>query len=70
MATEFTVKIPKKGDKTTCHNWKAITLFCVMSKITAQLALQQIKPKTEKRLRQNQAGCRPRHACMDHIGIL
>jgi hypothetical protein len=37
------VKLPKKGDTTSCNNWKGITLLSVPSKVFSRIILNRIK---------------------------
>lgn len=64
------VTLPKKGDKSRCENWRAITLLCTTSKILTRLILNRLKEGLDRVLRQNQAGFRANKSCTDQIATL
>jgi hypothetical protein len=47
------VKIPKKGDLSSCENWRGITLLCAASKILTTVMLERMKAAADKKLRGN-----------------
>ena len=63
-------KIPKKGDKTVCDNWRGVTLLNVASKIFTRCIFQRISGAVDDVLRENQAGFRKGRACIDQIYVL
>jgi hypothetical protein len=64
------IKIPEKGDRTRCSNWRGITLLPVPSKILTRIILNRIKQAVEIMVRKEQAGFRTNRSCVDHINIL
>ena len=52
------VKIPKKGDRSICDNYRGITLLSVPSKIFSRVVIQRIQDVVEEQLREEQAGFR------------
>jgi len=64
------VKLPKKGDLSSCGNWRGITLLSVVSKVFMSVILQRIMAPIETRLRKEQAGFRPYRSCIDQISTL
>jgi hypothetical protein len=61
------VKVPKKkkGDLSLCNNWRGITLLSIPSKILCSVIIQRIKMEVDKTLRDEQAGFRQDHSCVD-----
>jgi hypothetical protein len=66
----FIIKIPKKGNRTCCHNWRGIILLNTINKIIVHLILSRISPSLEPSLCQEQAGFRPVHSCVDQLSTL
>jgi hypothetical protein len=64
------IKIPKKGDRTRCSNWRGITLLPVPSKIFTRIVLNRIKQAVETMVRKEQVGFRINRSCVDHINTL
>jgi hypothetical protein len=64
------IKIPKKGDRTRCSNWRGITLLPVPSKILTRIILNRIKQAVEIMARKEQAGFRTNRSCVDYINTL
>ena len=64
------VKLPKKGDKSICGNWRGITLLSIPSKILCHIILQRMKKEVDKVLRDEQAGFRQERSCTDQIATL
>jgi hypothetical protein len=52
------VKLPKKGDVTTCNNWRGITLLSIPIKVFKRVILNGIRDRINTRLRKEQAGFR------------
>nr|CAI5849928.1 unnamed protein product [Callosobruchus analis] len=48
------IKIPKKGDRKDCCNWRGVTLLCSINKILASVMYQRIYSKVEEQLRNEQ----------------
>ena len=64
------IKLPKKGDLTSCGNWRGINLLSVPGKVFCRVILKRIKDGVEKLLREEQAGFRPSRSCVDQIFVL
>lgn len=64
------ITVPKKGDLTSCKNWRGITLQNAICKVMSLLILGRIMPVVEPLLRKEQAGFRPNRSCADHINTL
>lgn len=64
------VKLPKKGDKSNCNNWRGITLLSIPSKILCSIILQRMKEEIDSKLRDEQAGFRQERSCVDQIATL
>lgn len=52
------MKIPKKGHRSICDNYRGITLLFVPSKTFSRIVIQRIQESVEKQLREEQAGFR------------
>ena len=61
------VKIPKKGTRTNCNNWRGITVLSVPGKILAKIIYKRICTAVDDHLRQEQAGLRKGRGCVHHI---
>ena len=46
----YLVKLPKKGDLSSCNNWQGIMLFSVPSKILTRIILERLKKALDKTL--------------------
>ena len=66
----YLVKLPKKGDLSSCNNWRGIMLLSVPSKILTRIILERLKKALNKTLREEQAGFRQDRSCTDHIATL
>ena len=64
------IKIPKKGDKGNCDNWRGITLLSIPSKILCRIILKRMDKAIDKELREEQAGFRAGRGCIDQIFAL
>ena len=64
------IKLPKKGDTTSCQNWRGITLLSIPSKVLASIILSRMKTAVDKQLRDEQAGFRQERSCVDQIATL
>lgn len=64
------IKLPKKGDKTECNNWRGITLLPTISKVFTRVLLDRVKHQVDAQLRKEQAGFRPGRSCCDQIFVL
>jgi hypothetical protein len=52
------VKIPKKGDRSVCNNYRGITLSLVPIKVFSRVVIQRIREEVEKQLHEEQASFR------------
>ena len=66
----YLVKLPKKGDLSSCNNWRAIMLLSIPSKILTRIILERLKKALDVTLREEQAGVRHDRSCTDHIATL
>src|SRR5579871_5851057 len=64
------VKLPKKGDLSDCNNWRGITLLSVPGKILCSMMLERLKGQVDDKIREEQAGFRPKRSCIDQIFTL
>lgn len=64
------VKIPKKGDKTKCKNWRGIFLFSIPSKVFSRIILNRLEAALDPYIRREQAGFRKNRSCIDQINTL
>ena len=52
------IKLPKKGDLTSCENWRGITLMSIVAKVLGRVLIKTIVARTDAELRGEQAGFR------------
>ena len=64
------VKLPKKGDKTECTNWRGVTLLSVPSKIFCKIICMRLSDTINDIIRKEPAGFRPGVGCINHIFTL
>ena len=65
------IKLPKKGDRTQCTNWRGVTLLSVPSKIFCKIIQIRLSDAINtSSSRKEQAGFRPGVGCIDHIFTL
>lgn len=64
------IKLPKKGDRKKCENWRGISILPAITKIFTQIILERISAPLDKLIRPNQAGFRPGRSCIDNIHTL
>ncbi|RUS79972.1 hypothetical protein EGW08_012273 [Elysia chlorotica] len=64
------VKIPKKGARNDCNNWRGITLLSIRSKILSKIIIQMISEAVDQQLRNEQAGFRKGRGGCDQIFTL
>ena len=57
----------KKGDKTLCSNYQAISLIDVAAKVFAVILHKRLQPHRDTRTRHNQAGFRTSRGCLDQL---
>ena len=63
-------KLPKKGDRTQCTNWRGVTLLSLPSKIFCKTIQMRLIDAINTIIRKEQAGLRPGVGCIDHIFTL
>ena len=64
------IKLPKKGDLTSCGNWRGITLLSVVGKVLARCIIMRMRDAVDSRLRKEQGGFRPHRGTGMQIFIL
>lgn len=64
------IKLPKKGDLTSCNNYRGIMLLSVPGKVLNRILLERIKTAVDPLLRDQQAGFRTNRSCTDQIATL
>lgn len=64
------IKIPKKGSKAKCSNWRGISVLPAITKIINNIILNRIATPLNNLIRKNQAGFRPENSCIDHINTM
>lgn len=64
------IKLPKKGNRTDCNNWRGITLLSTVSKVLSKIILYRIQGAIEDTIRGEQAGFRRGTSCVDQITSL
>ena len=68
--TGHLVKLPKKGDLSSCNNWRGIMLLSIPGKVLTRIILERLKNALDKTLREEQAGFRHDRSCTDHIATM
>ena len=61
------VPIPKKGDLSSCDNWRGIALLEVVGKVIARVVLERLQQLAEEELPESQCGFRSGRGCTDMI---
>ena len=61
------VKLPKKGDMSSCNNWRGIMLLSIPGKLLTRIILERLTTALDKELRDEQAVFRQDRSCTDHI---
>ena len=61
------VKLPKKGDLSSCNNLRGIMLLSIPGKVLTRIIPERLKTALDRRLRDEQAGFRQDRSCTDHI---
>nr|KAG5698573.1 hypothetical protein BaRGS_027084 [Batillaria attramentaria] len=64
------VKLPKKGDLSSCSNWRGIMLLSIPGKVLTRIILERLKTTLDKTLQEEQAGFRNDRSCTDHIATM
>ena len=60
----------EKGDVSWCSNWRGIMLLSIPSKVLTQVILNWMKRVVDEVLRDEQAGFRKDHSCINQIATL
>ena len=66
----YLVKLPKKGDRSSCSNYRGITLMSIPGKVFNRILLNRMKDAVDPHLRDQQAGFRKERSCTDQIATL
>ncbi|RUS87436.1 hypothetical protein EGW08_004811 [Elysia chlorotica] len=66
----YLVKLPKKGDLSSCNNWRGIMLLSIPGKVLTRIMLERLKTALDKKLRKEQEGFRQERSCTDQIATL
>ena len=61
------VPIPKKGDLSSCDNWRGIALLDVIGKVVGRLVQNRLQDLAESELSDPQCGFRQGRSCTDQI---
>ena len=64
------VKLPKKGDLTTCGNWRGITLMSTVAEVMGRIVIKRIAAGIDAELRKEQAGFRKGRSTTEEIFVL
>lgn len=64
------IKLPKKGDLSSCSNYRGITLLSTPGKTFNRVLLNRMKDAVDPHLRDQQAGFRKSRSCTDQITTL
>ena len=66
----YLIKLPKKGDLSSCSNYRGITLLSIPGKVFNRVLLNRMKDAVDPQLRDQQAGFRKDRSCTDQIATL
>uniref|UniRef100_A0AAV2J1Z3 Reverse transcriptase domain-containing protein n=1 Tax=Knipowitschia caucasica TaxID=637954 RepID=A0AAV2J1Z3_KNICA len=66
----YLIKLPKKGDLSSCSNYRGITLLSIPGKVFNRILLNRMKDAVDPHLRDQQAGFRKERSCTDQIATL
>ena len=64
------MEIPKKGDLSSCANYRGITLLSIPGKVFNRIVLNRMKDVVDTQLRDQQAGFRKHRSCVNQIATL
>ena len=64
------IKIPKKGDRSVCDNWRGISLLSIPSKIYCKIIYNRVRIVIDEQIRSEQTGFRRGKGCVNQIFIL
>lgn len=66
----YPIKLPKKGDLTSCSNSRGIILLSTTVKTFNRVLLNRLKDAVDPHLQHQQAGSRKNRSCTDQIATL
>ena len=66
----YLIKLPKKGDLSSCSNYRGVTLLSIPGKVFNRVLLNRMKDAIDPQLREQQAGSRKNRSCTDKIATL
>jgi len=66
----YLIKLPKKGDFSSCSCFRGITLLSVSGKVFNRVLLNRIKDAIDPRLGEQQASFHKNRSCTDQIAML
>ena len=66
----YLIKLPKKGDLSSCSNYRGITLLSIPGKVFNRVLLNRMKDVVDPHLRDQQAGFRKGRSSTDQIASL
>lgn len=66
----YLIKLPKKGDLSSCSSYRGITLLSIPGKVFNRVLLNRMKEGVDPQLRDQQAGFRKDRSCTDQIATL
>ena len=66
-ANSVLVPVPKKGDLSSCDNWRGISLLDVVGKVVARILQDRLQHLAEEELPESQCGFRKERGCSDMI---
>ena len=61
------IPIPKKGDLSSCDNWRGIALLDVVGKAAARVVQNRLQAIADRILPESQCGLRRQRSCIDMI---
>ena len=64
------IKLPKKGDLSSCENYRGVTLMSVPGKVFNRILLERMRDAVDVRLRDHQVGFRRDRCCTDQVATL
>jgi len=64
------INLPKKGDLTSCGNWRGIALMSIVAKVLRRGPIQMIVARTDAELRREQAGSRKGRSITEQIFVV
>ena len=67
---EYLIKLPKKGDLSSCSNYRGITLLSIPGTVFNRVLLNRMKDVVDPHLRDQQAGFCKGRSCTDQIASL